>query len=61
MSEEEKKAIKDCDEIFMYLEDEMSEESANNYRSSYRIIKNLIYEQQKEIDYLKAVLDQLVN
>lgn len=53
MSEEEKKAIKACDTIFMCLEDMMSEESANDYRASYRLIKNLITKQQKEIEDLK--------
>lgn len=53
MSEEEKKALKDCDIIFMNLEDMMSEESANDKRKSYKIIRNLIEKQQKEIVKLK--------
>lgn len=53
MTNEEKKALKDCDIIFMCLEDMMSEESANNNRKSYKIIRNLIETQQKEIEELK--------
>lgn len=53
MSEEEKKAIKDCDIIFINLEDMLSEESANDYRNSYKILKNLIDKQQKEIEEYK--------
>lgn len=53
MSEEEKKALENCDTIFIRLEDMMSEESANDYRLSYQIIKNLIEKQQKEIEDLK--------
>lgn len=57
MSDEEKKALKDCDIIFMCLEDMMSEESANNERKSYKIIRNLIETQQKEISLLKDQLE----
>lgn len=53
MNEEEKQAIEQCDIIFMCLEDMMSEESANDYRANYRIMKNLIEKQQKEIEELK--------
>lgn len=53
MSEEEKQAIKECDIIFMCLEDMMSEESANDYRLSYRIMKDIINNQQKEIEELR--------
>ena len=56
MNEEEKQAIKECDIIFMCLEDMMSEESANDFRSSYRIMKNLIEKQQKEIEKLKEII-----
>ena len=53
MTEEEDKAIKDCDSIFICLDDAMSEESANDYRKSYKILKNLIEKQSKEIEGLK--------
>lgn len=53
MTDEEKKAIKDCDSIFICLDDMMSEDSANDYRKSYKILKNLIEKQQKEIEELK--------
>ncbi len=53
LSDEEKKAIKDCDIIFITLEDMMSEESANDYRKSYNILKNLIEKQSKEIEELR--------
>ena len=53
MSDEEKQAIKDCDNIFICLDDCMSEDSANDYRKSYKILKNLIEKQQKEIEELK--------
>lgn len=56
LSEEEENAIKDCDTIFMCLEDMMSEESADDYRSSYRLIKNLINNQQKEIEEKTTIL-----
>jgi len=50
MTEEEDKAIKDCDIIFICLDDAMSEDSANDYRKSYKILKNLIEKQSKMID-----------
>jgi len=50
MTDEEKKAIKDCDIIFICLDDAMSEDSANDYRKSYKILKNLIEKQSKMID-----------
>ena len=53
MTDKEKKAIKDCDSIFIYLDDAMSEDSANDYRKSYKILKNLIEKQSKEIEELK--------
>lgn len=53
LSNEEKKSLKDCDTIFICLEDMMSEESANDYRKSYQTLKNLIENQQKEIEELK--------
>ena len=53
MTEEEDKAIKDCDSIFICLDDAMSEESANDYRKSYKILKNLIEKQSIEIEELK--------
>ena len=53
MTDEEKKAIEDCDFIFINLEEMLSEEGANNYRKSYKILKNLIEKQQKEIEELK--------
>jgi hypothetical protein len=56
---EEKKALEDCDDIFMRLEDMMSEESAADYRASYQIIKNLIENQQKEIERLKENGDHI--
>lgn len=55
MTKKEKEALKDCDDVFINLEDMMSEESANKYRKSYRIIKKIIKNQQKEIEYLKEV------
>ena len=57
MTNKEKKALKDCDIIFMCLEDMMSEESANDARKSYKIIRNLIETQQKEISLLKDQLE----
>lgn len=57
MTDEEKKALEDCDIIFMCLEDMMSEESANDNRKSYKIIRNLIETQQKEISLLKGQLE----
>ena len=59
MTDEEKKAIKDCDTIFMCLEDMMSEESADDYRSSYRLIKNLINNQQKEIEEKNIAINKM--
>ena len=59
LSEEEKKAIKDCDTIFMCLEDMMSEESADDYKSSYRLIKNLINNQQKEIEEKNIAVNKM--
>ena len=53
MTDEENKAIKDCDSIFICLDDAMSEDSANDYRKSYKILKNLIEKQSKEIEELK--------
>ena len=57
MTDEENKAIKDCDSIFIYLDDAMSEESANDYRKSYKILKNLIEKQSKEIEELNSDLE----
>lgn len=57
MTEEEEKAIKDCDSIFICLDDAMSEDSANDYRKSYKILKNLIEKQSKEIEKYKNVID----
>ena len=59
MNKEEENALKDCDTVFICLEDMMSEESANKYRLSYRRIKKLIEKQQKEIDRLKKDKDIL--
>lgn len=56
MTDEEKKAIKDCDSIFICLDDAMSEDSANDYRKSYKILKNLIEKQSKEIEEYKELL-----
>ena len=53
MTDEEKKAIKDCDSIFICLDDAMSEDSANYYRKSYKILKNLLEKQSKEIEHQK--------
>lgn len=53
MTDGEKKAIKDCDTIFICLEDMMSEESANDYRKSYLTLTNLIEKQSKEIEELR--------
>lgn len=53
MTDGEKKAIKDCDTIFICLDDVMSEESANYYRKSYLTLTNLIEKQSKEIEELK--------
>lgn len=53
MTDEEMKAIKDCDSIFICLDDCMSIESANYYRKSYLTLTNLIEKQQKEIEELK--------
>ena len=58
LSEEERKAIKDCDIIFINLEDMLSEESANDYRNSYKILKNLIDKQQRK---LKEVEDYVTS
>ena len=60
LSEEENKAIKECDIIFMCLDDAMSEDSANDYRKSYKILKNLIEKQSKEIDKLKEIVDECI-
>ena len=59
MTDKEKNAIIDCDTIFMCLEDCMSEDSANDYRKSYKILKNLIENQQKEIEELKEKNEKL--
>ena len=59
MSDEEKQAIKDCDNIFICLDDAMSEDSANYYRKSYKILKNLIDKQQKEIEELKEINEEI--
>ena len=57
MTDEEKKAIKDCDTIFICLDDYMSKESANDYRISYLTLTNLIEKQSKEIEELKMQLE----
>lgn len=49
MTEEEDKAIKDCDSIFICLDDAMSEDSANDYRKSYKILKNQMERLNKDI------------
>lgn len=61
MTEEEEKAIKDCDIIFICLDDAMSENSANDYRKSYKILKNLIEKQSKEIEELKEDKLTIIN
>ena len=53
LSDEEKQAIKECDIIFISLDDMISEELANDYRKSYKILKNLLEKQSKEIEELK--------
>lgn len=60
MTDGEKKAIKDCDTIFICLEDMMSEESANDYRKSYLTLTNLIEKQSKEIEELKEINNETV-
>lgn len=61
LSDEENQAIKECDNIFMCLDDAMSEDSANDYRKSYKILKNLIEKQSKEIEELKEKNEYLPN
>ena len=53
MTDGEKQAIKDCDSIFICLDDFMSKESADDYRKSYLTLTNLIEKQSKEIEELK--------
>ena len=60
MSDEEKQAIKDCDNIFICLDDCMSEDSANDYRKSYKILKNIIEKQQKEIEKLERKIKRVL-
>lgn len=60
MTKEEKKAIIDCDSIFICLDDAMSEDSANDYRKSYKILRNLIEKQSKEIEELSDKLTEKI-